>query len=235
MLSFPIVPFTPSGFNVSGKVDGMLNVTVTFEWDPPQDKGPETIYLISIYPRPLSHPINNTVYSTSWNATIAYNLDYTAIITAVNCAGESDPFVLSGLQISKFSYCMTTYFKPILILIADCGRPIPPTNGYISNYISSRIHNTITFQCDEGYIPSIITSSTCTFGGLWIPPPEEHNCTLVTGKLFVNTIMSMHIVPMLHVIGCHSYAQYRLMHNIIAHLVTNQIHSSTIKVWYTES
>ena len=84
-----------------------MNVTVRFEWDLPRGNGPETVvdfFLISIYPMPLSHPFNNTVYSTSWNTTIAYNLDYTTLVTAVNCAGESEPYVLSDLQISRFLF-----------------------------------------------------------------------------------------------------------------------------------
>ena len=98
------VPLTPSGFNISGLFDAILNTTVRFEWDPPQGRGPEAVvdfYQISIVPKPLSHAITSVAYSILWNATIAYNMEYTVSITAVNCAGESNPFVLSGLEFSK--------------------------------------------------------------------------------------------------------------------------------------
>ena len=81
-----------------------MNTTIRFEWDPPQGRGPDAVvdfYLISILPRPLSHPITSVAYSTAWNATIEYNMEYTVSITAVNCAGEGNPFVLPGLEISK--------------------------------------------------------------------------------------------------------------------------------------
>ena len=65
---------------------------------------------------------------------------------------------------------------------------MPPDNGYITNYASSKIGNTINFQCDDDYIPSILMSSTCTFGGFWVPPPEDHNCTFVVGKLGISFV-----------------------------------------------
>ena len=58
-------------------------------------------YNISITPRPLSHPIFNTVYSTSWNVTLRYNVEYIATITAVNYAGESNTVVLPNIKYGK--------------------------------------------------------------------------------------------------------------------------------------
>ena len=43
--------------------------------------------------------------------------------------------------------------------------------------------DTITFLCNEEYVPSTVINSRCFFGGFWIPDPVEHNCTLVIGKL----------------------------------------------------
>ena len=72
-----------------------------FEWDPPNGSGPEAVvenYIISILPMPASHPISNSVNSTSLNVTLDYNVIYNATITALNCAGESDPNVLNNIQ-----------------------------------------------------------------------------------------------------------------------------------------
>ena len=66
-------------------------------------------YLIIITPRPLSHTILNTVLSTPWKVTLNYNIEHTATITAVNCAGESTPFVLTNIQFSELTnYCQKT-------------------------------------------------------------------------------------------------------------------------------
>ena len=58
-------------------------------------------YSIVVTPRPLSHPVSNIVYSTHWNVTLEYNINHTAAITAVNCAGESSPFILTKIEFSE--------------------------------------------------------------------------------------------------------------------------------------
>ncbi len=78
-----------------------------FEWDSPLGSGPEAVvdnYTISILPMPVSHPISNVVYSTSWNVTLDYNVIYNATITSQNCAGESEPVVLTNIRYGKFYY-----------------------------------------------------------------------------------------------------------------------------------
>ena len=64
-------------------------------------------YLIVVTPRPLSHTILNIVLSTPWKVTLNYNIEHTATITAVNCAGESTPFVLTNIQFSEFTNIMS--------------------------------------------------------------------------------------------------------------------------------
>ncbi len=78
-----------------------------FEWNPPAGNGPEAVvdnYTITILPNPISHPISNVVYSTSWNVTLDYNVIYDATITAQNCAGESEPVVLTNIEYGKVTY-----------------------------------------------------------------------------------------------------------------------------------
>ena len=94
-----LVPIVPSGFNIPGVVYTVDNVTVTFEWDPPQEEGPAVVvdyYLLSVSPSPLSQPVTANVSGSllSWDVTIEYNRLYSANITAVNCAGDSEIAVL---------------------------------------------------------------------------------------------------------------------------------------------
>lgn len=87
----------PSGFGVTEQYPTAMDKTVTFEWDPPQGTGPDVIvdfYWIFISPRSRSHPLANIAFSSPWNVTLDYNIVYSANITAVNCAGESETFVL---------------------------------------------------------------------------------------------------------------------------------------------
>ena len=80
------------------------NTTITFEWDPPQGSGTEAIvdnYSILLTPKPLSHPSLNFLYSPPWVVTVRYNVEHTAVITAVNCAGESSPFTLLNIEFSE--------------------------------------------------------------------------------------------------------------------------------------
>ena len=107
VLLFPLVPLTPAGFRIIGQSDTLhYNTTITFEWwEPPPGRGPETIvdyYQIVVTPRPLSHPVSNIVHSTPWSVTLEYNIEHTAVITAVNCAGESSSFILTNIEFSEF-------------------------------------------------------------------------------------------------------------------------------------
>lgn len=110
------VPALPINFNVSAQNDTLFNTTVTFRWDPPPGSGVKTIvdkYIFSIYPLSLSHPTSNFVYSEVVDVTLEYNLEYTATLIAVNCAGESDyPVLLPNVEFSKLarvrSWVLTT-------------------------------------------------------------------------------------------------------------------------------
>ena len=80
------------------------NITVTLGWDPPQGTGPEVIvhnYEMVITPESLSHPNPIIVYSTSWNVTLDYNIIYSAVLTTVNCEGESSLLLLSNFTFSE--------------------------------------------------------------------------------------------------------------------------------------
>ncbi len=98
MLQFFIVPLAITGFNIIGNYFTMMDIEVVFVWDPQTGVAVVDNYTISVLPTSISHPISNLVYSTSWNVTLDYNVIYNATITAQNCAGESEPFVLTNIQ-----------------------------------------------------------------------------------------------------------------------------------------
>ena len=106
------VPQRLTGFNISEVYFSVGNVTLTFEWDPPQGVGPELIvdyYLIAISPAPLSHPILNNVSSSPWNVTVDYNTVYSVNITAVNCAGQSGTLSLENIEYSKLHNSLSIF------------------------------------------------------------------------------------------------------------------------------
>ena len=71
-----------------------------------------------------------------------------------------------------------------LIHTVDCGIPNPPINGYLSSYPDTKEGTIVTFQCDaDEYVPSVVLDSTCSNLGMWVPDPEQHECTLIVGKL----------------------------------------------------
>lgn len=54
-------------------------------------------------------------------------------------------------------------------------------NGRVIGFTDSKEGTPVSYQCVEGYVPSIVLNSTCTNLGVWEPVPAEHNCTLVEG------------------------------------------------------
>ena len=81
--------------------------TLTIHANPLIGSGPETIidnYTVSFTLTPLSHPDSNVVTSFPWNVTLAYNNVYSISIVAVNCAGESAPYIIPDIQIGIMYY-----------------------------------------------------------------------------------------------------------------------------------
>lgn len=110
-----VVPFTPSGFSVSGQYDTQSNTTLTLRWDAPLGIGVGVIvdhYRVLITPQSLSHPLSNVFSYPPVNVTLNYNEEYTATITSVNCAGESSPEMLLRFEIGELyddSYACPIY------------------------------------------------------------------------------------------------------------------------------
>ncbi len=98
------MPLKPTGFRITNIFNSTLNITVKIQWGSPLGSGPEAIvdnYTITITPAPVSHPISNVVLASPWNVTLNYDVVYTATITAVNCAGESEASFFSNFEFSK--------------------------------------------------------------------------------------------------------------------------------------
>ena len=97
-------PISPIEFNVTRVYYYILNYTVSLKWNLPVERSPSfTVdrYILSIKPKPVSQPTSNEIYSTIWNVTLNYNIEYTATITAVNCAGESNMVILPNIKYGK--------------------------------------------------------------------------------------------------------------------------------------
>ncbi len=83
-----------------------MDVTVTFVWDGSQGSGPQASvddYIITVTPNPVSPSAVIEVTSSPLNVTLSYNNIYTATITAVNCAGESQTFAFPNIEYGKRS------------------------------------------------------------------------------------------------------------------------------------
>ena len=59
--------------------------------------------------------------------------------------------------------------------IVGCGEPIEPDNGSISRYSSREEGATLTFHCNNGYMPEASMVSTCQSGS-WTPNPASLSC-----------------------------------------------------------
>ena len=65
------------------------------------------------------------------------------------------------------------HFIPVL---ADCGDPSPPLNGFVMAYDSTLEDSQIVFQCNPGFTPSRQMMSVCMADGIWTPSPTDLEC-----------------------------------------------------------
>ena len=100
-----VVPYIPTGFTTTAQYHRHRETTVTIEWNPPpRNSSPAAVvdsYIISFLPAPISHSTKNVLLALLFNVSLAHNTFYDINVTAVNCAGESQALVSSGLRISK--------------------------------------------------------------------------------------------------------------------------------------
>lgn len=97
-------PLGPVNFNISGTVESTTSIEVFFEWDAPLGIGPEFFiqsYSISVASGSEFYSSNTAPENTTVNFTLNYNVNYTAFAVSLNCAGESEPFILSDILFGK--------------------------------------------------------------------------------------------------------------------------------------
>ena len=97
-------------------------------------------------------------------------------------------------------YCILFLYP--LNSAVDCGLPIEPINGTLGEYFSTKEGVNVTFQCNDGYVPSVTNTATCNNHGMWEPAPEEHNCTFVEGITlkysYVHSIRHIYLLTTQH-------------------------------------
>ena len=84
---------------------------------------------------------------------------------------------------SRVAILRATHSTCSFSILADCGIPRPPMNGNMVYYSGTRVGNTVTYACNNGYRPSSEMTGTCTMDSMWDPTPERHHCSLVTSYL----------------------------------------------------
>lgn len=132
-------PLVPSGFNYTREYHGTNTTTLTFDWDPPQGSGSETIvdnYTLSISPSP---PPNIMVPSPPGTVTLDHNIMYSINITAENCAGEGGSYAFPDIEYSK--PCMEI-LRLVSVRCLRCVSRTPQRSTIITN--GSSFHGNVT-------------------------------------------------------------------------------------------
>ena len=63
---------------------------------------------------------------------------------------------------------------------AGCSPPIPPVNGSVSGFTSSRVGAQVTYHCDTDLVLVGQRVATCSQSSLqWLPSSEDVNCVPV--------------------------------------------------------
>ena len=153
-------PLYPVNFVINSTNETTDSIIVLFKWEAPSGIGPGFFiqsYNVSITSENSSYSYNLTYGTTMLNATLNYNVNYTASIVAINCAGESNSFILSNI-----------YY----------GVPDYPANASRGNYSRTTPGAVVTFRCNPSFLPTIEQFSMCMGTGDWHPPPKLHTCIL---------------------------------------------------------
>ncbi len=98
-------PRSPVSINISDTVQAKENIRVLIEWKAPSGIGPGFFiqgYNVSIVSESnYSNSYDFTYATTSLNVTLDFSVMYTASVVAINCAGESEPLILSDILFSE--------------------------------------------------------------------------------------------------------------------------------------
>ena len=82
----------------------------------------------------------------------------------------------SGKQSNISTSILSNTFSSSPFIVVDCGHPMPPADGFLGDYQSTTEGSNVTYQCDQGFVPSTIFKASCIELGFWFPSPDEHIC-----------------------------------------------------------
>ena len=104
---FLLGPLIPTGFNLTSETYHTdIEVIGTLDWDPPQGSGLEAIvdyYILFFSPSPIHQLAKINLPSGPQRVILSHNVQYNINLTAVNCLGQSEPFILN-IEFGKIYY-----------------------------------------------------------------------------------------------------------------------------------
>ena len=102
-------------------------------------------------------------------------IHYSCLLTYAFCRrGKGSPHCIKPYM-DITPYNVHTSFD-IWVLLADCGDPSLPVNGFVMAYDSTLEGSQIVFQCSPGFVPSQQMMSVCAANGSWTPDPAGLVC-----------------------------------------------------------
>lgn len=165
--------------NVTGGIFGKLELS----WEPPR-MNYELFPLPSIYYITISN--YDSMYHLKFKAVKTTNVNILYLNTASTYFISVEAYVpCSGLGLSIMGHqglvgCGLES-NETKVIIGNCAPPTPPLYGVLGKYQSTSLHSTVTFQCDSGWAPSGIFTTTCISAGTdrleWVPDPVNHTCS----------------------------------------------------------
>ena len=165
--------------NVTDGVFGKLDLS----WEPP-------IMNYELFPLPTIY------YITIWNifgtfhfkAMETTNVKILYLNTTSNYVINVTAYVpCSGLGWAMWQGLVGCGLTNTTEVIGNCAPPIPSLHSVLGKYQSTSLHSTVTFQCDTGWAPSGIFTTTCisTDHLDWVPDPANHTCSgMLTSTLY---------------------------------------------------
>ena len=69
-----------------------------------------------------------------------------------------------------------------LFLSAGCSPPIPPVNGSVNGFTSSRVGAQVTYHCDTDLVLMGERVATCSQSLQWLPSSQSVTCVQMPGK-----------------------------------------------------
>lgn len=153
-LSADTVPAAPQSLNAGIALYHTAAFTATVQWS----ASPRANSYSATIESDTSLIENITTTNTSFQYTFDYNVEYNISVKAVNCGGESSVVSAPVLEVG-------------------CDPPIPPSNGQITEHVSSQVGAEVAFQCQPGLQPAGAMAATCTTQRTWSPDPADTLCS----------------------------------------------------------